>query len=244
MEIPGRLVVRTYAPARRWIMVAILLLLTGLALLCRCSSWDATRPATMPCRRPHERDALQDADRQARAYAARAARAAGGRGGSAHRGGVGNGLELARTIGELQAQVEREQQELGFYRGLLAQPGQPAADAVRVQQFHIVTLPGEQHFSLRFSLSRTAAAGRGDEWHHRDHRRRHQQWRPRQHRSGGAHQREERAAVQLPLFCRIEQPVTLPGDFKPDRITIEVRPGRKGVAPYRQTFVWNADPVS
>jgi hypothetical protein len=32
MEIPGRLVVRTYAPARRWVMLAIVLLLCGLAL--------------------------------------------------------------------------------------------------------------------------------------------------------------------------------------------------------------------
>ena len=36
----------------------------------------------------------------------------------------------------------------------MAQPGQPAADAVRVQQFRILTLPGDQHYALRFTLSR------------------------------------------------------------------------------------------
>jgi hypothetical protein len=49
-------------------------------------------------------------------------------------------------------------------------------------------------------------------------------------------------AFNFRYFATIEQQVTLPGDFKPERVTIEVRPGRKGVAPYRQTFVWNADP--
>ena len=152
--------------------------------------------------------------------------------------------EIARTIGELQAQVARDQQEMGFYRGLVAQPGQPAADAVRVQQFRIVTLPGDQHFSLRFSLSRTQ--------------------RPEEAVNGtiaitidgtsnGSSSSVDLAALsggksELPFnfryFAAIEQPVTLPGDFKPDHITIEVRPGRKGVAPYRQTFVWNADPIS
>ena len=41
-------------------------------------------------------------------------------------------------------------------------------------------------------------------------------------------------------YQTIEQPLTLPADFKPDRVTIEVRPARKGVAPYRRTFVWTA----
>ncbi len=40
----------------------------------------------------------------------------------------------------------------------------------------------------------------------------------------------------------VDQPVTLPADFKPDRVTIEVRPERKGSAPYRRTFVWTLDP--
>ena len=44
------------------------------------------------------------------------------------------------------------------------------------------------------------------------------------------------------LQQRIEQPIALPEDFKPDRVTIEVRPGRKGVAPYRRTFVWSVEP--
>jgi hypothetical protein len=35
--------------------------------------------------------------------------------------------------------------------------------------------------------------------------------------------------------------VTVPADFKAERVTIEIRPARKGQVPYRQTFVWNPD---
>jgi len=54
----------------------------------------------------------------------------------------------------MQAQVARQQQDVEFYRGLVAQPGQDATDLVRVQQFHIAALAGAQRFTLRFSLSR------------------------------------------------------------------------------------------
>ena len=67
--------------------------------------------------------------------------------------------ELARTIGELQAQIETEQQDVEFYRGVLAQPGQQATVIVGVQQFHIAPLPGSQNFALRFSLSRLQRPG-------------------------------------------------------------------------------------
>jgi hypothetical protein len=44
-------------------------------------------------------------------------------------------------------------------------------------------------------------------------------------------------------YTDIEQPITLPAAFRPDSVTIEVRPARKGVAPYRQTFLWEVDPI-
>jgi hypothetical protein len=157
-------------------------------------------------------------------------------------GDVREHAEVARTIGELQAQVARQQQDVDFYRGLVAQPGQGAAEAVRVQQFRITPLAEAQKFSLRFSLSRLQ--------------------RPEEAingtlgitvdgtRDGGALSLELPELIgakrELPFNFRyyqtIEQPITLPEDFKPDRVTIEVRPGRKGLAPYRRTFVWSAEP--
>jgi hypothetical protein len=242
MDIPGKLVVRTYAPARRWITVAILLLLTGLALYVMFelgrykAGYDALQAAGQRDGLQQQIEKLERTQRELRVQLAAAEQARIGEGRER--------AEIARTIGELQAQVARDQQEMGFYRGLVAQPGQPAADAVHVQQFRIATLSGEQHYALRFSLSRTQ--------------------RPEEAVNGtiaitidgtsnGSSESLDLATLaggksELPFnfryFAAIEQPITLPAEFKPDHITIEVRPGRKGVAPYRQTFVWNADPGS
>jgi hypothetical protein len=242
MQIPGKLVVRTYAPARRWITLAILTLLTGLALYVMFelgrfkAGYDALQAAAQRDGMQQQIDNLERTQRELRVQLAAAEQARVGEGRER--------AEIARTIGELQAQVARDQQEMGFYRGLVAQPGQPAADAVRVQQFRIATLPGDAHYALRFSLSRTQ--------------------RPEEAVNGtigitidgtsnGSSASADLATLtggknELPFnfryFAAVEQPITLPGDFKPDHITIEVRPGRKGVAPYRQTFVWNADPSS
>jgi hypothetical protein len=242
MEIPGKLVIRTYAPARRWVTLAILLLLAGLALYVMFelgrykAGYDAMQAAAQRDGLTQQIDKLERVQRELRVQLA-----------AAEQTRVGEGrerAEVARTIGELQAQVARDQQEMGFYRGLVAQPGQPVGDAVRVQQFRISTLPGDQHYALRFSLSRLQ--------------------RPEEaingtivitvdgSRDGGAASADlkdltggkNELAFNFRYFAAIEQPVTLPEDFKPERVTIEVRPGRKGVAPYRQSFVWSADPSS
>jgi len=240
MEIPGRLVVRTYAPARRWITLAMLLLLSGLVLYVAFelgrykAGYDAMQAAS-------ERDALQlqigqlqQSERETRVKLA-----------AAEEGRVAEvreRSELARTIGELQAQVEHQQQDVEFYRGMLAQPGQQDTVSVGVQQFHIAPLPGAQQFALRFSLSRlqrpgepiSGALGITVEGT----------------REGGPASADlasltggkNELAFNFRYTTGIDQPVTLPADFKPDRVTIEVRPERKGMAPYRRTFVWSVDP--
>jgi hypothetical protein len=240
MQTPGKMVVRTYAPVRRWVTLAILLLLLGLAFYVMFelgrykAGYDALQAASQRDGLQQQIDRLERTQRELRVQLAAAEEARLGEGRER--------AEVARTIGELQAQVARDQQEMGFYKGLVAQPGQQAADAVQVQQFRIATLPGEQRYALRFSLSRTQ--------------------RPEEAVNGtlaitidgtreGAAASVDLAALtagknelafNFRYFAAIEQPVTLPGDFRPDHVTIEVRPGRKGVAPYRQTFVWSVDP--
>jgi len=240
MEIPGKLVVRTYAPARRWITLAILMLLAGLALYVMFelgrykAGYDAIQAAAQRDGLQQHIEQLEREERELRVQLAA---------GDQTRVGEGRErAEVARTIGELQAQVARDRQEIEFYRGLVAQPGQ-AEDAIQVQQFRIASVAGNDHrYALRFNLSR--------------------QQHPEEAISGtivisidgsrnGAADSAELAALtggknelafNFRYFAAIEQPITLPEDFKPERVTIEVRPGRKGMAPYRQTFVWNADP--
>jgi len=242
MDIPGKLVVRTYAPARRWVTIAILLLLTGLALYVMFelgrfkAGYDALQAAAERDDLKQQIEKLERTERELRVQLAAAEQARLGEGRER--------AEIARTIGELEAQVARDQQQMGFYRGLVAQPGQPTADAVQVQQFRIAKLSDERQFALRFNLSR--------------------QQRPEEAVNGTmvltVDGTRDGVAASMDLasltggknelsfnfryFAAIEQPITLPADFKPDRVTIEVRPGRKGVAPYQQTFVWNVEPGS
>jgi hypothetical protein len=240
MDIHSKLVVRTYAPVRRWVISAIVLLLGGLALYVAFelgrykAGYDAMLAAS-------ESEALQlqiarqqQAERQMRVQLAAAE--------EARVAEVRERSEVARTIGELQAQVERQQQDVEFYRGLVAQPGQKEAVLVGVQQFHIAPMPGNLAYALRFSLNRLL--------------------RPGEALSGmfgitvdgtrdGAAVSIDLAGLtggkaELPFSVRyttsVNQQVILPADFKPDRVTIELRPERKGVGPYRQTFVWSVDP--
>jgi len=126
-----------------------------------------------------------------------------------------------------------------------SQPRKPGAkpQTVRVQQFQVLTVNAAAHnYALRFALNRPT--------------------RPEESSAGvlavtidgeraGATASVDLAALtagktrELPYsfryFTSIEQPVTLPADFKAERVTIEIRPARKSVAPYRQTFVWNPD---
>jgi hypothetical protein len=240
MEIPGRLVVRTYAPARHWIMFAVLVLLCSLALYVAFelgrykAGFDAMQAAAERETLQVQIGQLQQEERETRVQLA-----------AAQEGRVAEvreRSELARTIGELQAQIETEQQDVEFYRGVLAQPGQQATVTVGVQQFHIAPLPGSQKFALRFSLSRLQRPGEpisgalgitvdGTQ-------------------DGGPVSADlalltggkNELAFNFRYTTGIDQPVTLPADFKPDRVTIEVRPERKGLTPYRRTFVWTVDP--
>jgi hypothetical protein len=148
--------------------------------------------------------------------------------------------EVARTIGDLQAQLARAQQDLQFYRGI-ANPKGTSGPAVSVQQFSVVTRDAAaRRYTLRLALAResrqeTAVGGqllinvdgeRGDSA-----------------ASVDLATISDSHGKQLPFsfryFTNIEQPVTLPEGFKPERVTIEVKLRDKAAQPYRKTFVWN-----
>jgi hypothetical protein len=42
-------------------------------------------------------------------------------------------------------------------------------------------------------------------------------------------------------FQNFEQEIAIPAGFTPERLTVEVRSGKKGVSPATQTFPWNVD---
>ncbi len=149
--------------------------------------------------------------------------------------------ELASTIGELQAQSERQQQEVEFYRGL-AQPGQAVASAaLRVQQFHISATTQAQRFLLRFSLNRVTRPGEAINGNIGVTVEGARGMQPMLLDLAALGAPSRQLGFTLRYTTTIEQAVQLPPGFKPDRVTIEVRPVHTGMTPYRQTFVWNVD---
>ena len=239
-NIPGKVVIRTYTPAWRWMLLGTALLLVALGLFAAFelglykAGFAVVQAQAARSSLESQIDQLQQAQHQLRLQLATAQEARVAQ--------VRERTELARSIGELQAQVEREQQDVEFYRGLVAQPSQAAHIPVRVQQFHISAQSQPQKYLLRFTLNRLTQA--------------------EQAISGtlaitvdgtqnGAQATIDLATLtggqdQVPFNFRyydhMDQPITLPASFKPDSVTLEVQPARKGVNSYRQTFIWEVDP--
>ena len=237
-DIPGRLVVRTYAPVRQLLMLSAVVVLVVVAAYLmfelgrKKAGFDGIQAAQ---ERALLNDQIADLQRQQRELRVQLTAAE-----ETQHAQVRERSEVARTIGELQAQLALAQQDLQFYRGI-ANPQAPQGVSVRVQQFQVAvrSLP-ERRYTLRFTLIRES--------------------RPEESIAGAigitvdGERAGSAASVDLATasdnkvkqlnfsfryYANLEQPITLPADFKPERVTIEVRPGRKGIASNRQTFVWN-----
>ena len=102
MQIPGKLVVRTYAPARRWIILGSVAAAGGGGPVSWPSRWDISRRDSMASRRHSSAAALQSrlAAQDQTIHELRVQLAADA---SAQVSQVRERTELARTIGELQA---------------------------------------------------------------------------------------------------------------------------------------------
>jgi hypothetical protein len=148
--------------------------------------------------------------------------------------------EVAKAMGELQAQVAQQSQELAFYRGVVAQGA--ASLGIKVEQLHITAAERPGTFNVHFSLVRsgrveTDASGSfvmsldGS--------------------AGGAAKSLDFAALTggrthelryiFRYFQDYDQQLTVPADFKPEQLQIEVRSNKKDVAPLSQTFLWTVE---
>ncbi|MGQ0383270.1 MAG: DUF6776 family protein [Gammaproteobacteria bacterium] len=146
--------------------------------------------------------------------------------------------DAQRMMGELQAETARQQQELQFYRGLVAR--QYGAGTLRVQELRI-RHEEERRFLVLITLVQAAtrdAVANGTVTF------------TAEGRQGDAEARlgladlEPDGRSELPFslrfFQQIEVPVELPGDFEPANLVIEYRLGR-GTEPSRQTFPWRVE---
>jgi hypothetical protein len=234
----SNLVVRTHAPARRVLITIAFTILAAFAMyiVYELGRYDAgyDRLAVSQERAELEvgLERLEKANRELRTRLAELDTIRIGR--------AREQAEVSRSIGDLQAQVARQAQELAFYRGIVAQAG--SSLGVKIQQLRITASDQPSHFKVRVTLMRSvrpddvvsgalAVALDGD--------------------SGGQTKTLDLATLtgskqrELPFtfryFENFEQDIMVPTGFRPQRLTVEVRSSRKGTEPLTQTFPWNVE---
>jgi hypothetical protein len=148
--------------------------------------------------------------------------------------------EVARAMGDLQAQVARQSQELAFYRGVVAQNANTLG--VKIEQLRITAGQRPATFIVHMSLVRS---GRADnavsgavhlslDGSYDGHA-----------RSldlaalSGGQLRELR--YNFRYLQNFDQELALPLAFKPEQLVVEVQSGRHDVAPLSQTFLWTVE---
>jgi hypothetical protein len=152
--------------------------------------------------------------------------------------------QVERSLGDMQSQIARLNQDLSFYRGLV-QPN--SVIRVKVQQMQIVpdTVPGQ--YRLKFVLMQTGkpdsvVAGsaaitvdgllRG---------------KPTSLSFGQlAPNRRVSLAYSFRYFQDYDEPIQLPQGFEPTRVGVEIRSAKDRDAShsFRQAFVWKAQGMS
>jgi len=146
--------------------------------------------------------------------------------------------EAQAMIGELQAELARQQQELEFYRGLVAE--RFGTGTVKVQELSVrpeaepgryVVLVTLVHTSSRDAtatgwLTLAVSGSRGGALARLDL--------PQIAVDGG-----QRVDFSLRYFTTVEVPIRLPERFKPASIELEFRTNRGGPDPVKQGFPWS-----
>ena len=239
-DLLGKLVVRSHAPRRRALLLAAAVLLALVVLygafeLGRYEAGfrvvDSVRGAFSASARIRKLEA-ENARQREQLEAAEVAR-------RVDREGY---KQVERSLGDMQSQIARLNQDLSFYRGLV-QPD--SLVHVKVQQMQIVpeTSPGQ--FRLKFVLMQTgkpAATVAGNVTASIDGLLRgkpvsltYAQVSPA-HRAG--------LSYSFRYFQDYDEPVELPPEFEPTRIGVEIHSGRDAAHSFRQAFVWKTQGLS
>jgi Family of unknown function (DUF6776) len=147
---------------------------------------------------------------------------------------------VARTIGDLQAQVARQTEDLAFYRAVVAE-GAPAI-GLRVGTVRLSSAKTGGHFLVHLSLVRAGKTngmttgsvnlsvdgqGPGGKPATLD---------SQALAAGGA----DDVSYDFRYYQELDQTIALPPGFRPEHLTVEVTSSNKDVAPLTQTFPWSA----
>jgi hypothetical protein len=238
----GKLVVRAHAPRRRAVLLG-LAVLSGLAILYAAFELgrydagfrvvDSVRGALAASARIRGLEA-ENAKQRVQLEAAEVAR----------RVEFEGYKQVERSLGDMQSQIARLNQDLSFYRGLV-QPD--SIIHVKVQQMQIVPDAAAGQFHLKFVLMQTG--------------------KPDKEVAGSAAitvdgllrgkplgltfaqltpTRRVSLAYSFRYFQDYDEPIQLPAGFEPTRVGVEIRSGKdRDVShSFRQAFVWKAQGMS
>lgn len=238
--MPGNLVVRTYAPARRIILITALVVF-GVVILYgayELGRFDAGYDRLSTARQRTELEVsierLEATNAELRARVAELE--------TLRVGQARERAEVARAIGDLQAQLARNQQDLAFYRGIVTQSA--SGSGVKIQQVKIARTDTPQRFRVRVTLVQSARAESAMSGV--------ATFKVEGETQAGAAVHDlaaltggKRGELQFNFryFENLDQEIELPAGFTPERLTVDVRASRKGVTPLTQSFLWKVDPA-
>src|SRR5579863_1640394 len=236
---PGKLVVRSHTPKLRAVLMGLAVLFAGALLyaafeLGRYDAGfrvvDSVRGALIASARIRGLEAENEKQRS-QLEAAEVARRVDNEGYK----------QVQRSLGDMQSQIARLNQDLSFYRGLV----QPDSSVhVKVQQMQIVPeSPGT--YRLKFVLMQT---GKPDKevtgsvsmifdglLDGKPVTLTYAELSPNHHVS---------LAYSFKYFQDYDEIVQMPGHFEPTRIGVEIHAGRDTSHSFRQAFVWKAQGMS
>ena len=148
--------------------------------------------------------------------------------------------ELAKSMGELQAQVAQQSQELAFYRGVVAQGA--ASIGIKIEQVRITATEHPGAFSVHLSLLRSGRADTdalGSLLLGLDGA------------ANGEAKSLDFAALtagrihelryNFRYFQDFDQELTVPATFKPEQLVMELHSSKKDVPPLSQSFLWTVE---
>src|ERR1700741_4074596 len=148
--------------------------------------------------------------------------------------------EVARAMGDLQAQVAKQSQELAFYRGVVAQGA--ATLGVKIEDLRITAAPQPNVYVAHMALVRSGRAetlatgtlllsvdgelASGEKTL------------DLATLTGG---RQQNLRYDFRYFQDFDQALTLPAGFRAAHLVVEVHSNRGDVTPLSQTFLWSVE---
>lgn len=145
--------------------------------------------------------------------------------------------DVERTLGELQAQLLRQSEELAFYRGIVS-----PADGIgglRIQRFEVLPTSQSDAYRLRFVLVQSMRQDRVASGTVKIEFEGTSEGRPVRIPLADAaplERRDGRLPFSFRYFQNIEQDIALPAGFEPEAVSVEVKAARE--QPLRQSFPW------